>query len=67
MKAHVTNIWLEEPGMKGFGAIRLDFSNDYHCRVEIAGSGPENLSIALQKAALMVKRCDHGGVLEVQS
>lgn len=67
MKAKVTDIWLEKPFLKGFGAIRLDFSNDYHCRIEIEDSTPEKLSLALQRAALMVKSCDHGGVLEVKS
>ena len=67
MKSHVTNIWLEEAGMKGFGAIRLDFSNDYHCRIEIEDGTPEKLSLALQRAAFMVKSCDHGKVLEVKS
>ena len=66
MKANVTNIWLEKPFLNGFGAIRIDFSNDYHCRIQIEGGDPKDLAMALEIASIMVKSNDSNGMLEVR-
>lgn len=62
-KAKLTSIWLEEPFLNGFGAIRIDFSNDYHCRIQIEGGNPKDLAMALEIASIMVKNCDNNGML----
>lgn len=62
-KAKLNSIWLEEPFLNGFGAIRIDFSNDYHFRIQIEGGNPKDLAMALQIASIMVNNCDNNGML----
>lgn len=67
MKAHVTNIWMEEKDSRGCNYIRIDFSNDYHFRIVIDGFSPESLANAFKDAAYLIFKSDHNGKFEVQS
>lgn len=51
--ATLKKIWVEE-NEKGNSAIRIDWDNDRHQRVEIEGDTPESVSAALKEAGALV-------------
>ena len=58
--ATLNDIWIEKHEGKN-PAIRLDWSNDRHQRIEIEGDSPTKVMIALSRMVYLIKQDQHKG------